>query len=77
MSTLETTISMLRVLPEAEVQIIFDITRAMLDRHTSPFSTVSRESVIRDIDLSTEQFALGEAREAREVISDLRAKYGL
>ena len=77
MSTLESTISMLRVLPEAEVQVIFDITRAMLEKRPSPFATVSKESVIKDIDLSTEQFARGEAREAREVISDLRAKYGL
>jgi hypothetical protein len=77
MSTLESTISMLRVLPEAEVQVIFDITRAMLEKRPSPFAAVSKESVIKDIDLSTEQFARGEAREAREVISDLRAKYGL
>jgi len=77
MSTLESTISILRVLPEAEVQVVFEITRAMLDKHSSPFAPVNREDLIRDIDLSTEQFARGEARGAREVISDLRTKYGL
>ena len=76
-STLESTISMLRVLPEAEVQIVFDITRALLEKRPSPFESVSKERVPRDIDLSTEQFARGEAREAQAVISDLRAKYGL
>ena len=75
MSTLESTISMLRVLPESEVQIF--ITRAMLEKRPSPFAAVSRESVIRDIDLSTEQFARGKACEARKVISDLKVKYGL
>ena len=69
MSTLESTISMLRVLPESEVQIF--ITRAMLEKRPSPFAAVSRESVIRDIDLSTEQFARGKACEVRKVISDL------
>ena len=77
MSTLESTISMLRVLPEAEVQVVFDITRTMLEKQPSPFVPVNRENLLRDIDLSTEQFAREEAREAREVISDLRAKYGL
>ena len=75
MSILESTISMLRVLPESEVQIF--ITRAMLEKRPSPFAAVSRESVIRDIDLSTEQFARGKACEARKVISDLKVKYGL
>ena len=77
MSTLESTISMLRVLPEAEVQVIFDITRNLLEKHASAFAPVTRESVLRDIDLSTDQFARGEAREARDVITDLRSKYGL
>lgn len=75
MSTLESTISMLRVLPESEVQIF--ITRAMLEKHPSPFAAVSRESVIRDIDLSTEQFTRGKACKVRKVISDLKVKYGL
>ena len=77
MSTLESTISMLRVLPEAEVQVIFDITRNLLEKRPSPFAPVSKESVLRDIDLSTAQFARGEAREAHEVISGLRSKYDL
>lgn len=75
MSILESTISMLRVLPESEVQIF--ITRAMLEKRPSPFAAVSRESVIRDVDLSTEQFARGKACEVRKVISDLKVKYGL
>lgn len=75
MSILVSTISMLRVLPESEVQIF--ITRAMLEKRPSPFAAVSRESVIRDIDLSTEQFARGKACEVRKVISDLKVKYGL
>ena len=77
MSTLESTISMLRVLPEAEVQVIFDITRHLLEKRPSPFAPVSKENVLRDIDLSTEQLARGEAREARDIIADLRSKYGL
>ena len=73
-STLESTISMLRVLPEAEVKIVFDITRALLEKRPSPFEPVSKERVLRDIDLSMEQLARGEAREAKAVVSDWRAK---
>lgn len=77
MSTLESTISMLRIMPESEVQVIFDITRNLFEKHPSPFAPVSKESVLRDIDLSAEQFSRGEAREAQNVISELRSKYGL
>ena len=77
MSALGSTIPMLRVLPDEAVQVVFDITRAMLEKRPSPFAAVSRESVIRDIDLSTEQFARGKACEVRKVISDLKVKYGL
>ena len=77
MSTLESTISMLRVLPEADVQVIFDITKNLFEKHPSPFEPVDKASVLRDIDLSTEQFARGEAREVQNVISDMRLKYGL
>ena len=77
MSTLESTISMLRILPESDVQVIFDITRTMFEKHSSPFAPVSKEVVLRDIDLSTEQFSRNEAREAQNVILELRSKYGL
>lgn len=77
MSTLESTISMLRIMPEPEVQVIFDITRNLFEKHLSPFAPVSKESVLKDLDLSAEQFSRGEAREAQNVISELRSKYGL
>ena len=77
MSTLESTISMLSLLPESEVRIIFDITRNMFEKHSSPFAPVNKEIVLRDIDLSTGQFSRNEAREAQNVILELRSKYGL
>ncbi len=77
MSTLETTISMLRVMPEAEVQVIFDVTKALFDKRSSPFQPVSKEQVLRDLALSEQQIASGEFRDARVAIQELKARYGV
>ena len=68
MSALGSTIPMLRVLPDEAVQVVFDITRAMLENKPSSFVPFNRDNLLRDIDLSTEQFARGKTRGAGEVI---------
>lgn len=77
MSTLESTISMLRVMPEAEVQVIFDLTKAMFEKRSTPFQPVGREEVLRDLDLSDRQIANGNYHVAKEAIEALKARYGV
>ena len=43
MSTLESTISMLRVLPEADVEVIFEMTKKLFADKSSPFAPVGKE----------------------------------
>ncbi|MCI9019900.1 MAG: hypothetical protein HFH32_03905 [Eubacterium sp.] len=65
MSTLENTVSMMKTLPEAD---------EAADRFLKP---VSREDIMRDIEIAEVQFASGEYQNAREFLAGLRKEYGV
>lgn len=78
MSTLESTVSMLEILPESDVQIVYNITKDLLEqRKSSVFKPVTKEQVMQDLETSTKQIEEGKYRSADEVIGRLREKYGL
>ena len=65
MSTLENTVSMMKTLPEAD---------EAADRFLKP---VSREDIMRDIEIAEVQFASGAYQNAREFLAGLRKEYGV
>ena len=65
MSTLENTVSMMKTLPEAD---------EAAGRFLMP---VSREDIMRDIEIAEAQFASGEYQNAREFLAGLRKEYGV
>lgn len=65
MSTLENTVSMMKTLPEAD---------EAAGRFLKP---VSREDIMRDIEIAEVQFASGEYQNAREFLAGLRKEYGV
>ncbi|MBR3108611.1 MAG: hypothetical protein IKH30_15740 [Clostridia bacterium] len=77
MSTLESTISMLRVMPEADVRIIFEMTKKLFDDKVSPFAPVSKQQILQDVDASAAQIEQGKTIRASDAIQSLRTKYGL
>ena len=77
MSTLESTISMLRVLPEADVEVIFEMTKKLFEDKSSPFVPVSKEQILQDVDVSEKQIEQGKTTGASEAIQELRKRYGL
>lgn len=77
MSTLESTISMLRVMPEADVRIIFEMTKKLFDDKASPFAPVSKQQILQDVDASAAQIEQGKTVKASDAIQSLRTKYGL
>ncbi len=68
MSTLENTVSMMKTLPEA------DEADEAAGRFLKP---VSREDIMRDIEIAEAQFASGEYQNAREFLAGLRKEYGV
>lgn len=77
MSTLESTISMLRVMPEADVQVIFELTKKLFDDKSSPFAPVTKTQILEDLDASAEQIRQGKTINAADAIKGLREMYGL
>ena len=77
MSTLESTISMLRIMPEADVQVIFEMTKKLFDAKASPFAPVSKQQILDDVDASAVQIKQGKTIKASDAIQELRTTYGL
>ncbi len=77
MSTLESTISMLRVLPESDVEVIFEMTKKLFEDKSSPFVPVSKEQILQDVDISEKQIEQRKTTGASEAIQELRKRYGL
>ncbi|MDO5328307.1 MAG: hypothetical protein Q4G00_16580 [Clostridia bacterium] len=77
MSTLESTISMLRVMPEADVRVIFEMTKKLFDDKASPFAPVSKKQILQDVDVSSRQIEQGNTQDTAEAIRELKTKYGL
>ncbi len=77
MSTLESTISMLRVMPEADVRVIFEMTKKLFDDKASPFAPVRKKQILQDVDVSSRQIEQGNTQDTAEAIRELKTKYGL
>ncbi|MBQ7448114.1 MAG: hypothetical protein IJV59_09255 [Eubacterium sp.] len=73
MSTLEATISMLEQLPEPELVVVFQTTKALLENHKkSPFKPLTKEQVMSDLAISRKQFENGQYSAMSDIIESLR-----
>ncbi len=86
MSTLQSTISMMQTLPEADLIKIQNFTKKLSKRREleSADEAVgrflppkSREDIYRDLETSRQQAAEGDYQEAGEFLAELRAEYGI
>lgn len=79
MTTIENTVAMMEVLPEADLVKIQDFTRKLfLTQSTaSPFCPKSKEEIYQDLEISRKQASEGKCRSAEEVFNELERKYGL
>ncbi len=77
MSTLEQTVSMLKVLPDDDIKAIHDITYRFYIREHSPFAPLTKEKVLNDLAISREQISNGDCKELGQAIQEIEAKYGL
>ncbi len=79
MTTLENTISMLKVLPEADLMEIQNFTRKLFQRRSADncFHSVSAEQIFSDLETSRKQISEGKSKEMGQAIDGIRRKYGL
>ena len=79
MTILESTISIIKVLPEADLTEIQNIAMKLLQKHSAacPFDLKSKEDIYRDLELSRYQIARGDYQNAEEFSTEVRKEYGI
>lgn len=77
MSTLENTISMLEVLPEADLIKIQEFTKKLFRQRGAeyPFASKSREEIYADLEVSRRQAVEGQCQEMGKAFAEIRSKY--
>ncbi len=79
MTTLENTISMIRILPEADLAEIQNFAKKLIQKREAncPFALKSREDIHKDLEIAHRQIASGEYQDANEFIAGVRKEYGI
>ena len=79
MTMLEITISMIKVMPEADLAEVQNFARKLLQRRDAgcPFPLKSREDIYKDLAVSRRQAAEGKCQDMGQAIAEIKAKYGL
>ena len=79
MSTLESTISILEVLPEADLLEVQQFAKRLFTLRSDkrPFPLKSREEIYKDLEISRQQVAEGKCQEMGQALAEIREKYGL
>lgn len=79
MTMLENTISMIKVMPEADLAEVQNFARKLLQLRDAgcPFPLKSREDIYKDLEVSRQQIQNGEYQEAGEFIAEVRKEYGI
>lgn len=79
MTMLESTISMIKVLPEADLVEIQSIAKRLLQKRNAdcPFVLKGKEDIYRDLEISRNQIAEGDCQDAKEFSVEVRKEYGI
>jgi len=79
MTMLESTISMIKILPEADLVEIQNVAKKLLQKHNTicPFALKSKEDIYKDLEISRQQIAKGDYQDAREISVEVRKEYGI
>ena len=78
MSTLEATVSMLEAMPEEARIKVYEYARSMFssDRPANPFTPVTKEKILSDLNASSQEFMNGEGLDAKDAIREMRRQHG-
>ena len=79
MTTLENTISLIRILPEADLDEIQNFAKNLIQKRDAncPFALKSREDIYKDLEIAHQQIASGEYQDADEFIVGVKKEYGI
>lgn len=76
MSVAEATKSMIDLLPESDVQVIYAVIKNIFYKETTPFKPLTRNQILSDLETSRKQVENGETSDFDSAIDRLEEKYG-
>ena len=77
MSIAEATKSMIDILPESDVKVIYFVVKNMFEKESSPFKTLTREQILGDLAVSRKQLEDGQYDDFDEFMDEIGAEYGI
>lgn len=79
MTTLENTISLIRILPEADLDEIQNFARKLIQKREAncPFALKNCEDIYQDLEIAHRQIASGEYEDADEFVVGVKKEYGI
>lgn len=79
MTTPRNTVSMMKVLPEADLVEIQNFTKKLFNLRNAdcPLPPKSKEEIYKDLETSRKQAAEGDFQEAGEFLAEVRKEYGI
>lgn len=79
MSTLEATIFMMEVLPEADLIKIQGFIKTLFNQQSGaiPFPFLDEEDILEDMEISERQFEEGKCKEAKQVLNGIREEHSI
>lgn len=79
MSTLESTVSMLELLPEADLLRVQNFAKCLFMSQSSdyPFQPLSKSQIIGELDKASQEYSAGLFSDADSLEAELIEKYGL
>ena len=77
MSIAEATKNMLDVMPEADVKVIYLLTRNLFEKGSSHFRSLTRAQILNDLEVSRKQIEEGEYLDFDDAMSEIEAEYDL
>ena len=77
MSIVEATKSMLDVLPESDVKVIYLVTKNIFEKEASPFRPLTKKQILADLAVSRQQIEDGDYLDFDDALKEIEAEYDL
>lgn len=79
MATLKSTISLISILPEADLNEIQNFGKKLIRKRETncPFALKSRKDIYKDLEVAHQQITSGEYQDANEFIAGVKKEYGI
>lgn len=77
MTIAEATKSMIDILPEADIEVIYAVAKKLLDKEPSPFKPLTKSQILADLAQSRQDAANGDVLDFDDAMMEIETTYGI